>query len=95
MPFFAILNIFGFMDTMFVKQELDSLCIVDLKFKLLIIIFELYGIKSIVQNFIYTFFLFIEMKKTCLKTEIFLGVICVKCICIFFSFFFGTQFLKP
>ena len=95
MAFFVILDVIGFVDAVFVEQKFDNINVLNLKFKLLIIIFGLYNIKLIVQNFVYIFFSFIETKKTCLKIKkkLFL-IICVKCICIIFLIFFPYTVFK-
>ena len=48
MQFFEILSIFEFINLIFIKQKFDNVCILDLKFKLLIFIFKLYNIKLII-----------------------------------------------
>ena len=46
--FFTVLGMFGFVDTTFVGQKFHNVNVLNLKFKLLIIIFGLYNIKLIV-----------------------------------------------
>ena len=48
MAFFAVLDVVGFMDAMFVEQKLDGVNVLNLKSKLLIIIFGLYNIRLII-----------------------------------------------
>ena len=95
--FFTILGVVGFVDVTFIKQKFDNVNVLSLKFKLLIIIFELYNIRSIIWNFICIFSSPIETKKIYLKIrkKLFL-IICVKCIHIIFSIsFLYAAFKEP
>ena len=69
MASFAILNVFGSINITFVEQKFGNINIQHLKFKLLIIIIKSYNMISVIWNFIRGFFLFIETKTTCLKTQ--------------------------
>ena len=66
--FLAVLNVFKLINITFVEQKFGSINIQNLNFKLLITIFGLYNIILIICIFVYMFFLFIKIKKMCLKT---------------------------
>ena len=95
MAFFVILNVFKLINITFIEQKFGDVNVWNLKFKLLIIVFKLYNIIPIIWNLVCIFFLFIEMKKICLKIkeELFL-MICIKYIHLIFGIFCHTQFSK-